>query len=132
MIKRISSGPGRILKNDIILYKEISIDNTNNTININKTNLCFQNETEVNIRVSKPDHQGGNKNLKNDQEESKKETELKSLKMNIALTSLVVFSHLFILFLVFFLIFKSNKEAERRLRIMLKYKPTKNWIEPLE
>ena len=53
-------------------------------------------------------------------------------KEDISLTIFAISMHLLILLVIFFLIVKSNKEAERRLRLMLKYKPSRNWIEPLE
>ena len=85
--------------------------------------------------------QNGSENMKNldedpdEKEKSNKDKKLqeknvKSLDNNIVLTSFVIFFHLFIIFFIGFLIFKSHKAAERRIRMVLKYRPSKNWVEP--
>ena len=132
ILNRTLTAPGRIFKEHIILYSEISVLNsTSETENsVNKT-LAKGNEnsTELEVEISKPLKSHGDMKYKINNKALNKKTEISSI--NIALTYLVISFHLFILLLIIFLIFKSNKEAERRIRIMLKYRPSKNWIEPI-
>ena len=52
--------------------------------------------------------------------------------LEIAIPFLVIFSHIFMICLIFFAIVKSNRSVERKLRTMMKYKPSKNWVVPDE
>jgi hypothetical protein len=88
-----------------------------------------ENSTNLEVKISEQLKSQGDIKYKITNETVKKKSEISSTK--IVLTCLVISCHLFILFLIIFLILKSNKEAERRLRILWKYKPSNNWIEPI-
>ena len=106
---------GKLIRKNIILFTEISVNN-DTTLNLDK-----------NVNGTKVEEHS--RDLRR-QEQTNMDTII--LKENISLTIFAISMHLLILLVIFFLIVKSNKEAERRLRLMLKYKPSRNWIEPLE
>lgn len=132
ILNKIRSAPGRIFKENIILYSEISVLNSTyeSENSINKTMATGrENSTNLEVKISEQLKSQGDIKYKITNETVKKKSEISSTK--IVLTCLVISCHLFILFLIIFLILKSNKEAERRLRILWKYKPSNNWIEPI-
>ena len=108
---------GELIRQNIILHAEISVNN-NDTFNLeDNDNVTKADEYSRDSRRHEPTNMDTNSNI---------------LKANISLTIIAISLHLLILLVIFFLIVKSNKEAERRLRLMLKYKPSRNWIEPFE
>ena len=115
---------GRIFKKNIILYSEISVLNLtyeSENSRIKSMTKGRENSNKLEVEISKPLKSQGDVKSKINKETLNKKTEISSI--NIVLTCFVISCHLLIISLIVFLIFKSNKEAERRLRSMLKYKP---------